>query len=265
MSRNPPIAVRMPSASTEELLHSPVTSSSVAVRSSRAVGARVERGDDGGLVGTRAVGPPARVGDRQLRVPDGGQRVGLPARRPVASAGTNVATASAASSSTCTWSSSAVSVTAAVRAVVAQELGGQRGGPDRRRRLLQRGGERPRLVDGRRGRAHGAAGHDRERGEPEERANDLHGRIVARRPPLRAPNRDAGTRNWCERGPMRVVVVGASGNVGTALLRRFVGDGTVTSVVGVARRVPRGTPPAPVRRRDVGRRATSPTRMRSTP
>jgi UDP-glucose 4-epimerase len=44
---------------------------------------------------------------------------------------------------------------------------------------------------------------------------------------------------------MRVVVVGASGNVGTALLRRFVDDGTVTSVVGVARRVPRGTPPAP--------------------
>ncbi|MDQ0373162.1 NAD-dependent epimerase/dehydratase family protein [Cellulomonas humilata] len=44
---------------------------------------------------------------------------------------------------------------------------------------------------------------------------------------------------------MRVVVVGASGNVGTALLRRFVDDGTVTSVVGVARRAPRGTPPAP--------------------
>ena len=44
---------------------------------------------------------------------------------------------------------------------------------------------------------------------------------------------------------MRVVVVGASGNLGSALLRRFVDDGTVTSVVGVARRVPRGTPPAP--------------------
>ena len=44
---------------------------------------------------------------------------------------------------------------------------------------------------------------------------------------------------------MRVVVVGASGNVGTALLRRFADDGTVTSVVGVARRVPRSTPPAP--------------------
>ena len=44
---------------------------------------------------------------------------------------------------------------------------------------------------------------------------------------------------------MRVVVVGASGNVGTALLRRFVDDGTVTSVVAVARRVPRRPPPAP--------------------
>ncbi|WP_421740857.1 NAD-dependent epimerase/dehydratase family protein [Cellulomonas sp.] len=46
---------------------------------------------------------------------------------------------------------------------------------------------------------------------------------------------------------MRVVVVGASGNVGTALLRRFSDDATVTSVVGVARRVPRGTPAAPYR------------------
>jgi nucleoside-diphosphate-sugar epimerase len=46
---------------------------------------------------------------------------------------------------------------------------------------------------------------------------------------------------------MRVVVVGASGNVGTALLRRFADDASVTSVVGVARRVPRQTPPAPYR------------------
>jgi UDP-glucose 4-epimerase len=46
---------------------------------------------------------------------------------------------------------------------------------------------------------------------------------------------------------MRVVVVGASGNVGTALLRRFAADPTVTSVVGVARRVPRGLPPLPYR------------------
>lgn len=44
---------------------------------------------------------------------------------------------------------------------------------------------------------------------------------------------------------MRVVVVGASGNVGTAVLRRFSEDATITSVVGVARRVPRGTPPVP--------------------
>lgn len=46
---------------------------------------------------------------------------------------------------------------------------------------------------------------------------------------------------------MRVVVVGASGNVGTALLRRFATDPSVTSVVGVARRVPRGLPPLPYR------------------
>ena len=44
---------------------------------------------------------------------------------------------------------------------------------------------------------------------------------------------------------MRVVVVGASGNVGTALLRRLATDATVTSVVGVARRIPDGTPPPP--------------------
>jgi nucleoside-diphosphate-sugar epimerase len=44
---------------------------------------------------------------------------------------------------------------------------------------------------------------------------------------------------------MRVVVVGASGNVGTALLRRLVHDETVTSVGAVSRRAPRQTPPAP--------------------
>lgn len=44
---------------------------------------------------------------------------------------------------------------------------------------------------------------------------------------------------------MRVVVVGASGNVGTALLRRLRTDEIVTSLVGVARRVPRTTPPPP--------------------
>jgi nucleoside-diphosphate-sugar epimerase len=38
---------------------------------------------------------------------------------------------------------------------------------------------------------------------------------------------------------MRVVVVGASGNVGTAVLRALAEEPAVTSVVGVARRVPR--------------------------
>lgn len=40
-------------------------------------------------------------------------------------------------------------------------------------------------------------------------------------------------------------MVGASGNVGTALLRRLATDATVTSVVGIARRAPGRTPPAP--------------------
>src|SRR4051794_21521698 len=44
---------------------------------------------------------------------------------------------------------------------------------------------------------------------------------------------------------MRVVVVGGSGNVGTALLRRLASDETVTSVAAVARRVPTGNPPPP--------------------
>ncbi|MDM7831300.1 NAD-dependent epimerase/dehydratase family protein [Cellulomonas edaphi] len=44
---------------------------------------------------------------------------------------------------------------------------------------------------------------------------------------------------------MHVVVVGASGNAGTALLRRFERDETITSVTAVARRVPAGRPPAP--------------------
>src|SRR4029453_13243577 len=37
---------------------------------------------------------------------------------------------------------------------------------------------------------------------------------------------------------MRVVVTGASGNVGTSLLRALAGDGAVTSVLGLARRLP---------------------------
>ncbi|MDV8001367.1 NAD-dependent epimerase/dehydratase family protein [Rhodococcus sp. IEGM 1408] len=41
--------------------------------------------------------------------------------------------------------------------------------------------------------------------------------------------------------PMRLVVTGASGNVGTALLRRLVADGH--SVVGVCRRIPPATDP----------------------
>ncbi|WP_298457532.1 NAD-dependent epimerase/dehydratase family protein [uncultured Cellulomonas sp.] len=44
---------------------------------------------------------------------------------------------------------------------------------------------------------------------------------------------------------MRVAVVGASGNAGTALLRRLSGDTIITSVVGVARRVPSGEVPPP--------------------
>ncbi|WP_051274933.1 NAD-dependent epimerase/dehydratase family protein [Cellulomonas sp. URHD0024] len=44
---------------------------------------------------------------------------------------------------------------------------------------------------------------------------------------------------------MRVVVVGASGNVGTAVLRRFSGDPSVTSVVAVARRIPSHDPGPP--------------------
>jgi nucleoside-diphosphate-sugar epimerase len=45
------------------------------------------------------------------------------------------------------------------------------------------------------------------------------------------------------RRTMRVVIVGASGNVGTALLRRLSGMAEVDDVVGVARRVPPAGPP----------------------
>ncbi|RHA44059.1 NAD-dependent epimerase/dehydratase family protein [Cellulomonas rhizosphaerae] len=44
---------------------------------------------------------------------------------------------------------------------------------------------------------------------------------------------------------MHVVVIGASGNVGTAILRRFRDDESVTAVTAVARRIPTSTPPAP--------------------
>ncbi|WP_264031371.1 NAD-dependent epimerase/dehydratase family protein [Cellulosimicrobium sp. SH8] len=46
---------------------------------------------------------------------------------------------------------------------------------------------------------------------------------------------------------MRVVVVGASGNVGTALLRRLAAEPVVTSVVAVARHVPRADGSSTVR------------------
>lgn len=44
---------------------------------------------------------------------------------------------------------------------------------------------------------------------------------------------------------MKVVVTGASGNVGTAVLRALSEAQDITELVGVARRVPRRTPPAP--------------------
>jgi len=44
---------------------------------------------------------------------------------------------------------------------------------------------------------------------------------------------------------VRVVVIGASGNVGTGVLRRFVDDASIMSVVAVARRVPTSPPPRP--------------------
>lgn len=44
---------------------------------------------------------------------------------------------------------------------------------------------------------------------------------------------------------MKVVVTGASGNVGTAVLRALREADDVTDVVGIARRIPRSTPPPP--------------------
>jgi len=44
---------------------------------------------------------------------------------------------------------------------------------------------------------------------------------------------------------MKVVVIGASGNVGTAVLRALRAADDVTEVVGLARRVPRRVPPEP--------------------
>jgi UDP-glucose 4-epimerase len=44
---------------------------------------------------------------------------------------------------------------------------------------------------------------------------------------------------------VKIVIVGASGNVGTALLRAVASTDDIADVVGVARRVPRGVPVAP--------------------
>lgn len=42
---------------------------------------------------------------------------------------------------------------------------------------------------------------------------------------------------------MRIVVTGATGNVGTSVLRALIADQSVDSVVGIARRMPRWNPP----------------------
>lgn len=44
---------------------------------------------------------------------------------------------------------------------------------------------------------------------------------------------------------MRIVIIGASGNAGTALLRALHDEPAVTEIVGIARRVPPRRPPAP--------------------
>ncbi|BDZ42578.1 hypothetical protein GCM10025865_18770 [Paraoerskovia sediminicola] len=57
--------------------------------------------------------------------------------------------------------------------------------------------------------------------------------------PLGRPVRASGDYRRTRRSEMRVVVVGASGNVGTAVLAALAREPVVTSLVGVARRVPR--------------------------
>src|SRR5699024_1310088 len=44
---------------------------------------------------------------------------------------------------------------------------------------------------------------------------------------------------------MRIVIIGASGNAGTALLRALHDEPAVTEIRGIARRVPPRRPPAP--------------------
>ncbi|MFC0601523.1 NAD-dependent epimerase/dehydratase family protein [Streptomyces palmae] len=46
-----------------------------------------------------------------------------------------------------------------------------------------------------------------------------------------------------EPGPLKVVVVGATGNIGTSLVRSLVGDPQVGSITGIARRTPSWSPP----------------------
>ncbi|KUJ64134.1 NAD-dependent epimerase [Streptomyces albus subsp. albus] len=46
-----------------------------------------------------------------------------------------------------------------------------------------------------------------------------------------------------EPGPLKVVVVGATGNIGTSLVRSLEGDARIGSIVGIARRIPSWTPP----------------------
>jgi len=53
---------------------------------------------------------------------------------------------------------------------------------------------------------------------------------------------------------MRVVVLGASGNVGTSVLRSLAADPSIDSVLGVARRIPRGSfPKTEWRQADIAR------------
>src|SRR5215218_4074531 len=60
------------------------------------------------------------------------------------------------------------------------------------------------------------------------------------RPPL---GRGSGGPLCGEAAGMRVAVIGATGNVGTALLRALAGEDAVDSVLGIARRRPDGEAP----------------------
>lgn len=56
--------------------------------------------------------------------------------------------------------------------------------------------------------------------------------------PLRLRNPTAEFEGPCQPGGMRIVVTGATGNVGTAVLRRLHRASDVESIVGIARRLP---------------------------